>query len=159
MDFNVFLEKLDKNSFKSLFEGTEAKTGWNDIDEEYKEAMIAAGVSPNVSWAYQPANRNLVVVENDSSGNSWSVFTFNKVVGESKVTRGSRLYEEDDDTDRYSMAGGGKIRRGSKAGSTTGSAGSSRTAKLVADPVVENTDFKECLLECVEIVKSDLYKE
>ena len=116
MDFNVFLEKLDTTSLKAakaLFEASEtALEGWDKIEPEYKAALASRGVT-TAQWAYQPANRELVIIEH--APESWSVFTFNPMT-ESRRTRGRKLNEADD---RYSDFGdefGGELRKGSKMG-------------------------------------------
>ena len=151
MDIKSFLGKLEENATRTgsmLFEAAGGAEGWENVSDEYKEAILeVAGSAP--SWAYQPGDRALVICEN--SEDDWSIYAFDKSLA--LMAQESRIYEADKygsfDVGDVGTAGteGGEGEEGERGGYAT-----------AAKTVLANGSFEDCLKECVEIVQKDLFK-
>lgn len=148
MDIKSFLGKLEEGAArtgKMLFEAEGGVEGWENVSDEYKEAILAEiGSAPQ--WAYQPGDRALVVVEH--SEDDWSVFAFDKSL--SLMAQESRIYE----ADKYGSFGVGGVGTSGEEGAERGTGDMSTAAK----DVLMHGSFEDCLKECVEIVQKDLFK-
>jgi len=165
MDFGNFLNRLDESSAKLLREWNKAGAvdSWASLPDDVKAALSSEGISG--TWAYMPANRDLIVVE--EGPNSWSLFNLKAMLNNSRKRSysGKRLNEagpmnfEVDGLDSETTAALTQADRNPGAVGGPASRPVGGGAGEVKAIQIAKGDFATILKECVQIVKEDAYKE